>query len=217
MATPEGTIVRCPNPDGGSLNFCLGPLPAGTYTTIGFRPKLTYSVPEGWTNMEDLPGNFLLLPPGSTLGGVNPGTSDYLGVYTSVVAPGHCTGHPSDTVPATFDGLVGYLTSKPSLAVTNKHDVSIGGLTGVALDLAIKGATGDGCSDGAYADIYVGSPPSDLVHGVIATEPIRVYLLRNGDKTLAIEMADARPGGSDLTDWWTAASALAAMFEFVVQ
>jgi hypothetical protein len=30
---------------------------------------------------EDLPGNFLLVPPGSTLDGVNAGTSDDVGVY----------------------------------------------------------------------------------------------------------------------------------------
>ncbi len=81
------------------------------YTTTMFEPTLTYSVPEGWSNMEDLPGNFLLLPPGSTLEGVNAGTSDYLGVYTSVVPPGHCNGEPSTTVPNTFDGLVEFLTS----------------------------------------------------------------------------------------------------------
>ena len=98
-ATVEVTPAHCPNPEGGPQNHCLGPLDPGAYTTTMFEPTLTYSVPQGWSNMEDLRGNFLLLPPGGALDGVNAGTSDYLGVYTSVVPPGHCNGQPSTTVP----------------------------------------------------------------------------------------------------------------------
>lgn len=73
----------CPNGDGGD---CLGPLSAGTYTTVTFHPRITYTVPAGWSNFEDLPGNFLLVPPGGTLTGVNDNTSDFVGVYASIAA-----------------------------------------------------------------------------------------------------------------------------------
>src|SRR5262245_64709633 len=50
----------CPNPEG---QFCLGRLDAGTYSTVQFQPSLTYTVPAGWGNYEDMAGNFLLVPP----------------------------------------------------------------------------------------------------------------------------------------------------------
>ena len=145
---------------------------------------------------------------------MNNGTSDYLGVYTSVVAPQACTGLASKTVPHTFDGLIGYLTSNPAIQVTNQHDASVGGLDGVAMDLAMKGPTGDGCEDGVWADIYVGTEPSELVHAVAPEYPIRIYLLHAGDRTLAIEMADAPNGGSDFEDWWPAAESVVSSFAF---
>src|SRR6266550_6198677 len=58
----------CPNGNGGK---CLGPVEAGTYSTVEFRPQITYRVPSGWANYEDLPGNFLLVPPGGNLPGVD--------------------------------------------------------------------------------------------------------------------------------------------------
>ncbi len=192
--SPSPTGASCPNVfDGGT---CLGAIDAGRYQTQTLEPQLTYAVPAGWDNMEDLPGNFLLLPPGSKLSGVNPGTSDYLGVYSSVVAPGLCTGQPAADVAQTFDGLVGFLKSDPHLGVSNVRNVSVGALKGVVMDLVMKSPKGDGCSDGVWADIYVGFSPSSLVHSAIANSRTRVYLLRNGSDTLAIEVADV-PRGSN--------------------
>lgn len=81
--TPPAPPV-CPNPEG---HACLGPIAAGTYSTSVFRPQITYTVPAGWSNLEDTPGNFLLVPPGFDLPGVNRGTSDFIGIYASVAAP----------------------------------------------------------------------------------------------------------------------------------
>lgn len=186
-------------------NECLGPLEAGTYTTKLFAPTLTYTVPAGWGNYEDMPGNFLLLPPGSKLSGVNPETSDFLGVYTSVVAGGRCNGRPNPDVARTFDGLVGWLKADPAIALSDVHDVTVGGLDGVVMDISMKDPKGDGCQEGVWGDVYVGQDPSSLVHGVSEDYPLRVYLLHNGERTLAIELADAR-GGSDYSDWFAAAT-----------
>jgi hypothetical protein len=62
---------------------CVGALEASTiYKTKSSDLPLTYQVPEpGWSNDEDLPGDFLLVPPRSDLSGVNAGTSDFIRVY----------------------------------------------------------------------------------------------------------------------------------------
>jgi hypothetical protein len=211
--TPGPSGNQCTNHEGGAnANRCRGPLPAGTYTTYTFEPPLTYTVTEGWANWEDLPGNFLLLPPGATLVGVNPGTSDYLGVYASVVQPGKCTGRPAEGVDQSFDAYVAWLTSNKGLNVTAAKDVTVGGLSGVKVDVTIK-PPGDGCPDGVYADVYIGKDPSDLLHGVNPGYFLRLYLLRNASRIVAIEIADAK-GGSDYDDWPTAADAVVAQFQF---
>jgi hypothetical protein len=207
------TSTYCPNPEGGELNTCLGWLKtAGTWQTTTFRPPLTYSPRTDWGNLVDLPGNFLLLPVDSTLAGVNPGTSDYLGVYSSVAAAGHCTGEPSTSVPLTWQGLVDWLSSDPALAVTNLKQVTVSGLEGDVMDITMKDPKGDGCADGAYADVYVGVNQSSLVHGVVANYGLRVYLLKNGADTLAIEIADA-PGGH-YPDWPATADGVVDTFVF---
>ena len=98
--------------------------------------------------------------------------------------------------------------------MSNRHDVSVGGLSGVAMDLTMEGTTGDGCPDGVWADIYVGTDPSSLVHSIIPTAPVRLYLLHYGSGVLAIEVADAIPAGSDITDWYSAAAGVVSTFVF---
>jgi hypothetical protein len=74
----------CPNPEGQQ---CLGKLTPGTYKTVVFSPTITYTVPKGWRNFEDTPGNFLLVPSRGDLPGVNAGTSDFVGIYLCCSSP----------------------------------------------------------------------------------------------------------------------------------
>jgi hypothetical protein len=209
--TPVPTVGGCPNREDGIFNTCLGWVTTGTYQTKTFHPSLTYLLPPGWGNLEDLPGNFLLLPVDATLAGVDAGTSDYLGVYASVAAASPCTGKPSTTVPQTWQGLIDWLTSDPALDVTNLKAVTVLGLQGDVMDIAMKNQQGDECSDGAYADVYVGVGQSSLVHSVGPNIPLRIYLLKHGADTLAIEIQDA-PGGY-YGDWPTTAAGVIAKFQ----
>jgi hypothetical protein len=155
-----------------------------------FRPTIAYRVPKGWGNFEDLPGNFLLIPPGGKLAGVDPGTSDFVGVYTSVVPdrPG-CDGSPPVEQDPT--AIAQWYSHQRSLETTTPHPVSVGGLDGTVLDLSLPSG-----SDGAC--LFEGIPPSGLEHGLIPGLVIRLYLLRNGSETLAIEVDDVAGGGNHL-------------------
>lgn len=170
----------CPNPGGG---VCLGPLEAGTYSTQTFEPQLTYSVPAGWDNEEDLPGNFLLLPPGSDLDGVDAGTSDYLGVYSHVAPDPACQPASGER----FEGAKAVATciaGREDLVTTEPEPVEIGGLSGYVLDVKLSRATTGGTS------LIAGISPSSLEHGVIPGLTIRLYLLDSHGTALAIEVDD---------------------------
>ena len=214
-AAPSSSTA-CPNPDGGTRNRCRGDLPPGTYTTTAFEPTLTYTVGGGWSNMEDLPGNFLLIPPGGSLDGVNPMTSDFLGVYTSVVPPLPCVEQAAAPTVTTPQVYVDWLRAQPQLATTEPSTVTIGGLTGLQVDVSL--VEDQACSDPAIAEAYglviLGIGPSQLTHGVVPNYPLRLDLLADGQGVLAVELADAPNGGSRFPDWWTAAEPLLGTFHF---
>jgi hypothetical protein len=190
--TAQPTIsAACSNPDGGR---CLNRLAAGTYSTKLFMPTLSYTVPDGWQNFEDTPGNFLLVAPGNSFGGVDAGTSEFIGVYTSVRADTRencqATSFPADS-PRTPETMAAEFQSRPGMKVTAPTPVQVGGLQGIVMDLQRDEAwTGD-CFRGW---LLVGVPPSGLAHGLNDVVVMRLYLLKRGDTTLAIEVNDFADG-----------------------
>ncbi|MCW2543295.1 MAG: hypothetical protein JWM40_847 [Frankiales bacterium] len=190
------TLPPCPH---GGEGLCLGPLAAGTYTTQYFQPAITYTVPRGWDSEEDQPGNFLLIPPGGDLPGVDEGTSDFLGIYSSVAAPDGCKDAPAPGVGMTAAAVSDWLTRDPSLVVTAKHPVTVGGLTGVVMDLAVS-ARAKPCpySNGKpIAPYLIGVGSSRLEHNTGPGQKTRMYVLNHAGAALAIEVVDVH-GGRDL-------------------
>jgi hypothetical protein len=200
-ATPAATAVAiasqrpsCPNGNGGT---CLGSLVAGTYTTETFDPPTTYTVPDGWGNYEDLLGNFLLVPPAASFDGVDNGTSDYLGIYSSVTMPAPC----SEPAPGLHEpgAIARYITEHPEFTTSNLRSVKVGGLSGVVLDIKLAKTWKKACADpdgGPAANLISGLPPSDFDHSIGGKLTIRLYLLAHGSDVLAIEIDDVASGGA---------------------
>jgi hypothetical protein len=199
-ATANAAPSVCPSIHGG---VCLGPLEAGTYTTRAFKTPLTYTVPDGWANYEDLLGNFLLVPPSGSLEGVDAGTSDYIGVYDGVApASGDCQERRQDDVALTPEAMAAWYASHPGLAVEGPKAVTIGGLDGVVLDLTIaEGDTGV-CRvpdfDGPFVPVLIGAGPAELAHALIEGLIMRLYLVSAPTgEVIAIEIDDL-PGGDTM-------------------
>lgn len=209
--TPGATPLppSCPNPEGGA---CLGPLrPGEPYKTVEFSPAIRYEVPnEGWKNYEDLYGQVLLVPPDNDLEGVNAGTSDYIGVFrgvlpTTLTSP-RCgrdwpLGREAGPTP---EELVSYYRAQRNLDVSNVHEAEVGGRSGLVLDLqAAPGVPLDHCREGGTKvevnQVISGIEGADFDHGVINDMTMRLYLLRDHDRVLGIEMTDihAAPGTVD--------------------
>lgn len=202
-------LPTCPNPEGGS---CLGALrPRTPYSTVEFQPAITYEVPvEGWKNFEDVFGNFLLVPPGAGLEGVRTDRSDYVGVYRAVL-PSRLTspvcgaewplGEESGPTPRE---MLRYYRGEPNLVVSNVRDAEVGGLVGIVLDLeAARDRPLDSCQEGTakveVTSVISGVDGASLDHGVVRDMTMRLYLLRDAGRVLAIELTDVRadPGTMD--------------------
>lgn len=211
------TAVACPNTHGGS---CLGELAAGTYATTVFSPSITYTVPDGWSNLEDLSGNFLLVLDDGTYDG-DPdypfaGDPRYVGIYRNAVAPLPCEESRDPSVGRSVDAYVDWLTGHPGLDAGEPQPVTVGGLEGVYLDLALDPSWTETCvySQGQpIVPFIIGGGPSDLHHVVLPGNDLRLYLLAYEDGTVAIEVS---PEGRDLTRFLDEAQPVIDQLEFSV-
>jgi hypothetical protein len=203
-SSPSPSPTECPNPDNGGA--CLGPIAAGTYTTTKFEPAITYTVPSGWANFEDLVGNFLLVPPGGNLPGVDADTSDFIGVYAAIAAPNGCKEGAAPGVGLKVADIAHWMTQNPGLDTTEPRSIAVGGLKGVVLDVRMAPGWKKTCSyaeDGhPLVPILVGSLATYLDHNVSGRHATRLYLLDNDGATLAIEVVDIS-GGSHLAGYST--------------
>ena len=176
---------------------CRGELDPGTYSTTTITPKLTYTVPVGWTNSNDNVGVFGLIPPGGDWTAVDIGGSDYVNVFSSIATGnGRCgDGHGSIHTPEAF---LQWLRGQEGIAPFRPQPASVGGLTGFVVDLRMRQGFTKPCpwSHGMPAQqVLTGLPPSpdSLNHGLIPRPMVmRLYLLHYKGGTLGIEIDDVR-------------------------
>ncbi len=167
--------------------ICLGLLDPGvTYHTRAFRPGMSLSVPDaGWENISDEGGILQLLPIQS------PG--DAIAVFHGPRAV-----DPSGTLVPGIDGsaqaLADWLGSHDQLDVTPAQPVTIGGLSGLVMDIRISPdatARDPGCPVRACFAYFKGKdtaprPTWEWDWGSAGTEVQRLYLLSGKDYVLAI-------------------------------
>ena len=196
---PPSPTPSCPVPDSGR---CLGMLASGRYTTSGFRPILTYRVPNGWSNYLDVPGGFLLMPPGAQ----PPGeliAGDFISVVAHVAAEASdCSSpHSAPGVGRSASDIVGWMRQQRDLTTTKPEAANIGGLRGKTLEVRMtpgaKGCLAPGATKLA-APLLVGTGPfgfdHEIGHGILE----RDYVFDHAGSTVAIEVIDTS-GGAHLT------------------
>ena len=185
--------TQCTKVFGGT---CLGELAAGTHSTSTFRPKLTYTVPVGWTNFQDQPGEVGFVPPGGDWQAVDPEQSDYIGVFTSIRGNPNCDGKPVGVqTPSAF---VAMLRGDPRVRVTQQAAATIGGLHGYVLTMRDAGTTSCPWSQGKPAAPVIAGlapTPTGMAHEVPPPPGfMRLYLLGYKRGTLGIEVDEIKSG-----------------------
>ncbi|MDQ0822290.1 hypothetical protein QFZ79_000037 [Arthrobacter sp. V4I6] len=220
IAAPKGAMLdrpeqsaapTCPDPHGG---VCLGDLAAGTYTTKSFEPKLTYTVPEGWLNGEDLPGNVLLRrtddPQEGDWGG------SYIGVYQNVRAPALCGEEAQNGVGTSARELASWYRTVPGLEIVREAPASVGGLSGTAIDFRVSAQWRSTCPlEGVIhaVPVIIGGGVSQLHHMMGAPLEMRLILLDWAEGNIAIEVTAALEQHS-LMDYLEGAGAGAVIDSF---
>jgi hypothetical protein len=151
-AALAGDWNRALCPDTNS--WCLGDLQPGMHASTVFTPfvapsawtyaygKFTYTTPARWANTEDCTGCYVLtqqLAPKDT--GIE--------IWSEVAAHRQddtCKGGPAPGVGRSADAIVTFLTKLPGLTTSTPVPVTIGGLSGKMVDLAVKPTWTTSCS-----------------------------------------------------------------------
>jgi hypothetical protein len=178
--------ATCFNPHGGE---CLGDLAPGTYRTTVFQPAIRYRVGRGWVNAEELPGNFLLYrrddPQEGFVGG------SYVGIFTGVGISMGCREARNPRVDDTPEALRQWYVDHPGLVVTNQRDVTVGGLRGISIDLALAPGYRRTCpwSEGIpVVPMMIGNGVSELFHCVVQAFEVRLVMLEWRGSNVTIEI-----------------------------
>jgi hypothetical protein len=168
-------------------------------------------VPRKWANYLDIPGLYLLQPPGSKPPG-NFIAGSFIGLETSVAPEAMDCQSAVRGVKRTPRAILNWMQSKRSLVVRHVHIVTLGGLRGIVVDVRMRRG-GKGCfSVGATqraAPLLVGVGPSSFDHEVVPRFAERHYLLRYKRGTLDVALVDAS-GGKQLASF----NQIASTFKF---
>jgi hypothetical protein len=134
---PQGLDDRSPGPQSTSLRIAA------------MQRHKDVADPAGARRMEELrghPGNLLLVPPRGKLPGVNAGTSDFIGIYTSVAPPNGCKDGVAPGVLATPAGFRSWAKRQQCFRNPQFQRVSVRGLSGIVADLRLARGWTKTCS-----------------------------------------------------------------------
>jgi hypothetical protein len=140
-----------------------------------FRPPITYTLPDGWLIADDGP-DYL---------GLEPVTSDATGirVFRSPRAASQdatCPIAPAPGVGTTARDLVDWIRARPGLVAGDPVPVTLGGLAGLQLDLAIVAGWTPSCpfANGLpTVALFVGSTDASFRWVVAGSERLRLTVL----------------------------------------
>jgi hypothetical protein len=161
------------------------PLTAGTHTSTAFQPAVTYTVPDGWTKPTDAAVYMQLQPAGSEVTGIH--------FFRNALAASQdptCPSQPQPGVGKTASELVAWIRTLPGLTVSTPAMVTVGGLPGLAIDVAIKPGWTQSCP---FAN---GNPTVALLSGGGAG----YHWIVVGNERLRLSVLDTTDGGTVITD-----------------
>jgi hypothetical protein len=161
------------------------PMPAGTYTSVAFQPAVTFTAPDGWVITADQPLYFALQPAGNDLIGIH--------LFRDPMAASQdpsCPASPEPGVGGTSSELAAWIGQRPGLVVSAPTMATVGGLRGVAIDVALAADWTQACpfAGGTPSVPLINSPAID--HWVVVgNERLRMYLLDvPGGGTVAVDL-----------------------------
>lgn len=188
-------------------------LPAGDYATTGFSPTISYTLPDGWLVTGDGPTYFALQPAATDAFGIH--------VFRSPQAASQDAACPIAAVPdvgATASELMDWMVARPGLAAGEPASVTLGGLFGSQVDLAIVDGWAPSCpfANGLpTVPLFVSAADPTFRWVIAGSERLRLTVLDvPGKGTIVIDIDDF--DGSLMDGYLPAASTIVEGMRFAL-
>lgn len=191
-------LAGCTGPGAGSApSATSGPraLPAGSYQSQTFAPRVAFTLPDGWWIPSDA-RDYL---------GLEPVTSNEVGIHIfrnprAASQDAACPETPEPGVGGLDTDLLTWIRARPGLVTSNPRLATVGGVRGLELDVAIIPGWKASCpfANGApTVPLFVGDSFRWIVAG---SERLRLTLLYVAGETVVVDV-DAFDGNlmDDLT------------------
>lgn len=179
LTRPAATATPAPGSPGPST------LPAGTYASQVFKPTVTFTVPDAWLVGADTAPYFQLLPASSDVVGIH--------LFRDAKAASQdpaCPDTAAAGVGTSATELVEWIRGRPGLVVGDPKPITVGGLSGQEIDVAIKGGWTASCP---FAN---GTPTVPLItHGAGGYRWVVA-----GNERLRLDILDVPAGGTVIVD-----------------
>ena len=162
---------------------CAGKLTAGVVSSTLFQPKLTFTVPDGWNNTLDTNRKYTLH--------YNFARGHFLQVITQIAIPEQTADCSRATKAGAGSGVadwVAFLTTNPGLVTTKPAAITLGGYTGMQLDLHVASSWTARCpsSLGPAVELMVASAPENQGSRWIDDQQVTVRILDVAGETVII-------------------------------
>jgi hypothetical protein len=167
------SVVAPPAASGAATPPPLTALPGGTYTSEGFQPPVTFTVPEGWVKTADAPLYLALRPIENELIGIH-----LFGNPSAASQDASCPAAAEPGVGGSAKELADWIAARPGLVASTPTLVTVGGLSGLSIDVGLKADWTQACpfANGVPSVPLFNSPAID--HWVVVgNERLRLYLL----------------------------------------
>lgn len=172
---------------------CLGLISPGAHHTQAFKPGFTFTMAAtGWENLSDVGGVLALLPID------NPGDEIVFFREPKATSP---DGTAVFSVDISVDAIQTWLATNKALTVGPTMRVSIGGLKGVSMDIAVAPSASPtaNCPVQTCVSIFKGVDPAAVKAwqwdwGTATSERQRLYLLTTADGGVIAIFVDSLDG-----------------------
>ena len=178
-------------------------------TSRAFQPALTYTLPPGWENPEDLADFFRLRPTGP----------ESEGIYlfrdpTPASQDASCPETAQPLVGGSSKDMIAWIRSLPGLVVSDPAPVTIGGLSGETIDLGIVNGWKTSCpfANGLpTVPLFVGAS-GDYRWVIAGTERLRLAVLDAPGGTVVVDIDSF--DGQNVNELLSAADPIVKSFSF---